>query len=45
MVEIKLDQLPDDFSKDIYGQKCDMVYQHVYDSYYGPDRSIYAIAV
>ncbi len=29
-------------SKDLYAKKCDTVYQHVYDSYYGGGRSVYA---
>jgi type I restriction enzyme R subunit len=36
-------ELPDPpFSKDLFRQKCELVYQHVYDSYFGAGRSIYA---
>jgi type I restriction enzyme, R subunit len=38
-----LDQkLPRKYSKDLYKEKCDVIYQHIYDSYYGQGRSIYA---
>ncbi len=36
--------LPRAYSKDLYERKCDEVYQHIYDSYYGQGRSIYAAA-
>jgi type I restriction enzyme, R subunit len=39
-----LDRLPDTYTPDIYASKCGAVYQHVYDSYYGPGQSIYANA-
>jgi type I restriction enzyme R subunit len=41
-IEIMLDYLPEVFAKPIYVQKCDAVYQHVYDSYYGPGQNLYA---
>lgn len=37
-------ELPDSFSKELYQQKCDLLYQHVYDSYFGQGRSIYSPA-
>jgi len=37
-----LDKLPEAYSTEIYQQKCGLVYQHVYDSYYGPGKSIYS---
>ena len=37
-----LDQLPQSYSPELYERKCQDVYQHVYDSYYGQGRSIYA---
>ena len=43
-VEIGLDQLPEVYSKQIYIEKCDLVYGHIYDSYYGEGRSIYSVA-
>jgi len=42
-IEEKLDGLPNAYSKELYRQKCEAVYQHVYDSYYGEGKSIYAI--
>ncbi|HJT57010.1 MAG TPA: type I restriction endonuclease subunit R [Ktedonobacteraceae bacterium] len=36
--------LPRAYTKDLYERKCDEVYQHIYDSYYGQGRSIYATA-
>ncbi len=39
-----LDQLPAAYTRDLYGQKCELVYQHVYDSYFGEGASVYAAA-
>jgi hypothetical protein len=39
-----LETLPQKYSDDDYRVKCDAVYQHVYDSYYGAGRSVYAVA-
>jgi type I restriction enzyme R subunit len=43
-IETVLDEiLPDPpYTKAIYEETCNDVYQHVYDSYYGAGRSIYA---
>jgi type I restriction enzyme R subunit len=38
------DNLPRSFSADLYRKKCKLVYQHIYDNYYGDGRSIYDIA-
>jgi type I restriction enzyme R subunit len=43
-IEEKLDQLPEIFTKEIFQKKCDAVYQHVFESYYGHGRSIYTAA-
>ncbi len=43
-VEEKLDELPEAYAEDIYWTKVDAVYQHVYDSYYGQGKGIYAEA-
>lgn len=43
-IEEVLDRLPQSYSADLYERKCRDVYQHVYDSYYGQGRSIYAQA-
>ena len=37
-----LDELPRVYSPEIYDRKCDLVYQHIYDSYYGEGHSVYA---
>ena len=44
-IETILDgMLPRTYTPEIYRQKCNIVYQHVYDSYYGDRKSIYAHA-
>jgi type I restriction enzyme R subunit len=42
VVEDKLDELPGVFTREIYTQKCNAVYQHIFESYYGEGRSVYA---
>lgn len=39
-----LDRLPRKYTPDLYNRKCDAVYQHVYESYYGQNRSVYIFA-
>ena len=39
-----LDELPDRYTQEIYDQKCEVVYQHIYDCYYGNGNSIYSLA-
>jgi len=41
-VKTVLDELPRAYTPELYEQKCDTVYQHIYDSYQGEGRSIYA---
>lgn len=41
-IEEQLDQLPEAFSTELYQQKCEQAYQHVYESYFGGGSSIYA---
>jgi type I restriction enzyme, R subunit len=36
-----LDRLPEVYDQELYQSKCEMVYQHVYDAYYGAGRSVY----
>lgn len=38
------DELPRSYSTEIYRKKCEMVYQHIYDNYYGNGQSLYNIA-
>jgi len=33
--------LPEKFTRELYKQKCDVIYQHFYDSYFGEGKSIY----
>ncbi len=35
--------LPECYTKPEYEEKCTLVYQHVYDSYYGSGKSVYAV--
>ncbi len=44
-IEVILDRLPEPFTTDVYRRKCDAVYQHVYDSYFGQDSGVYVTAV
>jgi type I restriction enzyme R subunit len=41
-IEEALDHLPPAYTPALYRQKCEAVYLHVYDSYYGAGRSLYA---
>lgn len=40
-VEETLDRLPEKFTRQIYAQKCDVVYQHIFDSYWDDGHSVY----
>tara|TARA_R110002111_G_scaffold18931_1_gene46157 strand:- start:5375 stop:8587 length:3213 start_codon:yes stop_codon:yes gene_type:complete len=40
-VKTILDELPRAYTPELYQQKCDTVYQHIFDSYQGEGRSIY----
>jgi type I restriction enzyme, R subunit len=41
-VETTLDQLPDKYDADLFQQKCEVVYLHVFDSYWDDGRSVYS---
>jgi type I restriction enzyme R subunit len=41
-IEQELDRLPDAYTKDLYDRKCEQVYQHVFETYFGEGRSVYA---
>ena len=43
-IEKILDRLPQCYTRGLYQQKCDLVYQHIYDSYFGSDQNVYAPA-
>ncbi len=41
-IEDELDRgLPDSYDTDIYEEKCNAVFQHIYDSYAGDNQSVY----
>jgi type I restriction enzyme R subunit len=43
-IEKVLDQdLPRAYTPELYERKCDLVYQHVFESYYGQGKSLYAV--
>jgi type I restriction enzyme R subunit len=43
VIEQVLDKLPAVYTPELYRVKCNVVYQHVYDSYYGVGKSIYSV--
>src|SRR5262249_23173849 len=40
-VEETLDRLPEKFTRHLYAQKCEAVYQHIFDSYWDDGHSVY----
>jgi type I restriction enzyme R subunit len=40
-VEEILDRLPEKYDQPTYAQKCDAVYQHIFDSYWDDGHSVY----
>ncbi len=43
-IEEMLDMLPPSYTLEIYSQLCTDVFQHVYESYFGKGKSVYALA-
>ena len=43
-VQTVLDELPECYTQELYDQTCEVVYQHIFDSYYGNGGSIYGAA-
>lgn len=42
-IDVFLDEnLPDKYDKAMYKQKCQAIYQHIYESYFGANRSVYS---
>lgn len=39
--DILYEQLPESYDTEVCMQKCDLLYRHIYDSYYGEGKSIY----
>jgi type I restriction enzyme R subunit len=44
-VEMKLDELPDKYDAELFQQKCEAVYLHIFDSYWDDGQSVYAPSV
>ena len=44
-IEETLDGLPQQYTPKLFQEKCDSVYNHVYESYYGRGQSVYSDAV
>lgn len=40
---ILYEQLPESYNTEIYRQKSDLIYRHIYDSYYGEEKSVYSL--
>ena len=41
-IEVEMDtKLPEIYTKKLYDQKCELVYQHVFESYWGKNQSVY----
>lgn len=43
-IEQEFDRLPDKFTTDLWNQKCESIYQHIYESYRGEGASIYGLS-
>ena len=41
-IETVLDHLPQNYTQEMYDEKCEEVYQHVYESYYGEGQGVYS---
>ncbi|MBM4047848.1 MAG: DUF3387 domain-containing protein, partial [Planctomycetes bacterium] len=42
-IEETLERLPAIYVRDAYQRKCDALFQHIYDCYYGEGRGVYAV--
>ncbi|MHA1910009.1 MAG: type I restriction enzyme endonuclease domain-containing protein, partial [Candidatus Thorarchaeota archaeon] len=40
-IEEELDKLPEIYTSNLYYEKCNAIYQHVYESYWGMEQSVY----
>jgi type I restriction enzyme R subunit len=43
-IQDTLEELPPAYSPGVYGEKCELIYHHVYDSYFGSGQSVYSKA-
>ena len=41
-IELELEKLPPAYSDDLWQQKCELTFQHIFDAYPGEGRSLYA---
>ena len=41
-IEETLDRLPRSYTRKLFHRKCNVVYKHIYDSYYGSGPSVYS---
>ena len=39
-----LDAVPRAYTKELYNAKCDVLFEHVYESYVGEGKSVYSVA-
>jgi type I restriction enzyme R subunit len=37
-----LDKLPETYTKELYDEKCEITYKHIYSSYFGANQSVYS---
>jgi len=44
-IEETLDKLPQCYTQELYRWKCDTVYEHIYNSYYGQGQGVYSLVV
>ncbi len=42
-IEQTLDHLPETYTPQLFEEKCESIYQHVYDSYFGAEKSVYTV--
>ena len=40
-----LDELPEKFDVDLYREKCEVVYLHVFDSYWDDGHSVHSLSL
>ena len=43
-IDQMLDSLPPSYTQEVYLQLCTEVFHHVYESYFGQGKSVYALA-
>jgi type I restriction enzyme, R subunit len=43
-IELELERLPPAYGDDLWQEKCELAFQHIFDAYPGEGRSIYVAA-